>query len=69
MAIEEMIPQELRDKWRAAVEEIAGGAKEIEQENSDNPHNPEDDTVVVARTKVYAGKCNSLLSYVKAAVR
>ncbi len=66
MVTQEMVAQELREEWHAAVEEIVRRAEETEPNgNSEGPGSTQDDALMIVRTKVYAGKCNSLLSYVK----
>lgn len=60
-----MVVEELRQDWERAVEEITSNDETWEMDHHiAGLARAEDDSLIVERTKIYAGKCNSLLSYV-----
>lgn len=62
-----MTINQLREEWQTAIEEIdrrrvdadwGGDLQEL-------PNEEEDHSLIIERTRIYSGKCHSLLSYVK----
>ena len=60
------ITEELREAWQRAVDDITAQQQEAELDGGIfyGAEELDNDAIVIERTKIRAGKCNSLLSYV-----
>lgn len=58
--------EELREAWQRAVDDITAQHEEAELDDGivGGVEELDNDAIVIERTKIRAGKCNSLLSYV-----
>jgi methionine synthase II (cobalamin-independent) len=58
--------EELREAWQRAVDDIIAQHEEAELDDGivGGVEELDNDAIVIERTKIRAGKCNSLLSYV-----